>query len=58
MNFQSTKTYTVFTGTILFLFGFLGLAFPSYFNVSSSYFILSLILGFWGLVIGLGNRKN
>jgi hypothetical protein len=58
MKLHNPKSYSLITGTILFLLGFLGFAFRGSFNVPDSYLLLSLILGFWGIVVGLGGRKN
>lgn len=49
----SAKFYTLFTGIVLFGMGFLGFAFPSLFNISDGYLFFSLVLGFWGIVVGI-----
>jgi hypothetical protein len=58
MDFRSAKIYSLITGIILFLLGFLGFAFRNNFSVPDSYLFFSLILGFWGIVVGFGSRKS
>jgi hypothetical protein len=52
LKLNSQKTYCLATGIILFILGFFGFAFPGIFNLPGSYLIASLILGFWGIVVG------
>ncbi len=52
----STKYYSLITGIILFLFGFFGFAFRNNFQVSGKYLLISLVLGFWGIVISVGKK--
>ena len=40
----------------LFAFGFFGFAFRESFNVPDYYLFISLILGFWGIVVGTKNN--
>jgi lipoprotein signal peptidase len=58
MKFTTPQFYTLFTGIVLFLFGFLGFAFNSIFNVADSYLFFSLVLGFWGIVVGINSRTK
>ncbi len=56
MKFNTTRFYALFTGGILFAFGFFGFAFKGIFNVSDAYLFFSLVLGFWGVVVGSANK--
>ena len=59
MKLTTPRSYTLITGLILFLIGFLGFAFRNMFNLSDKYLLLSLVLGFWGLVVFANSRgKN
>ena len=53
---NNPKFYTLFTGTVLFLFGFLGFAFRNSFNLPDGYLLVSLVFGFWGIVVGVYNK--
>jgi hypothetical protein len=55
-KFNSPRTYSLVTGIILFAFGFFGFAFPNYFNISGIYLFAGLILGFWGIVVGVTKK--
>jgi hypothetical protein len=57
-KFNTARFYSLFTGSILFLLGFLGFAFPAYFNLPEGYLFFSLVLGFWGVVIGVNQKTN
>ena len=52
IKLQSSKTYALITGIILFGLGFFGFAFRTSFNLPDSYLFFSLILGFWGIMVG------
>jgi hypothetical protein len=58
MKLTTPRSYTLMTGLILFLIGFLGFAFRQLFDLSDKYLLLSLILGFWGLVVAGNSRGN
>ena len=58
MKFNNPKFYTLFIGVVMFLFGFLGFAFNGVFNLPDSYLFVSLVLGFWGIVVWLNNRSK
>lgn len=49
--------YCLLTGSILFSIGLLGYAFRTGFNVPDSYLLLNLLLGFWGILLGLWGRE-
>ena len=51
MKFGNPRTYCLTVGIILFLIGFLGFAFRSFFDLPDKYLLLSLVLGFWGLLV-------
>jgi len=57
LRINSPKTYALVTGLVLFCLGLFGFAFRSSFNIPDSYLVISLILGFWGLVVA-ANFKN
>lgn len=52
----SPRFYSLFTGVVLFCFGFFGFAFKNSFDISAKYLIISLMLGFWGIVISVGRK--
>jgi len=58
VRLNNPRSYAAITGFILFLLGFLGFAFRSSFDIPDSYLFASLVLGFWGLMVGVGNRNN
>lgn len=43
--------YSLAAGIILFAFGLFGFAFHGFFDVADKYLLMSLALGFWGLVV-------
>jgi len=53
---KNPRFYSSFTGTALFLFGFFGFAFPNYFNVPGGYLFAALVLGFWGIIVGVTKK--
>ncbi len=57
VQFTTPKGYSLITGLVLFLIGFLGFAFRDIFNLPDKYLLLFLILGFWGLVVSAGNSS-
>ena len=57
IKLQSTKYYSLITGAILFLLGFLGFAFRDI-NMPDAYLLLSLVLGFWGIAVGIGKKSK
>jgi hypothetical protein len=56
IKLNSPRSYSSIVGTILFLFGFLGFAFPNSFNVPGGYLFAALVLGFWGIVVGVTKK--
>ena len=50
MKMSSQKIYALVSGIILFLVGIIGFAFGSL-NIPDGYLLLSLVLGFWGIVV-------
>lgn len=52
IKLRTPRAYALITGIILFCLGFFGFAFRSDFNVPDYYLFFSLILGFWGIVVG------
>jgi len=56
IKFQNPKNYSLITGVILFALGFFGFAFRN-FDLADRYLVLSLVLGFWGIVVGM-TKKN
>ncbi len=52
MFLNSHRSYALVTGSVLFLFGVVGFAFRQSFDLADKYLVLSLILGFWGVVVG------
>ena len=50
MKFSNPRTFALLAGIILFAIGFFGFAFRSAFELSDKYLLLSLVMGFWGLV--------
>jgi hypothetical protein len=57
IKFNTPRDYSFIVGLLLFLMGFLGFAFRDSFAVPDKYLLLSLILGFWGLVVAAANKK-
>jgi hypothetical protein len=55
-KFSTPRSYTLITGIILFLVGFVGFAFPNIVNLPGGYLFLSLVLGFWGIVVGVAKK--
>jgi len=55
-KFNNPRSYSLVTGVILFALGFFGFAFPESFGIPYGYLLLSLVLGFWGIVVGIGNK--
>ena len=51
---NTPKHYALIVGIILFAFGFLGFAFRTTGDLPIAYLLISLILGFWGIVLGMG----
>lgn len=44
------RTYSLVCGIILFVFGVVGFAFRSFFDLADKYLLISLVLGFWGII--------
>lgn len=49
-KFANPKIYSLVCGLLLFSFGILGFAFRNNFDLADKYLVLSLILGFWGII--------
>lgn len=56
MKLANPKNYALITGILLFLVGFLGFAFHGNLNLPDSYLLAALVLGFWGILVGM--KKN
>ena len=56
MKLSSPRTYSLLAGLLLFALGFFGFAFRNNFDAPDSYLLGALVLGFWGIVVGAGNR--
>lgn len=56
-KFNTARNYALITGGILFLLGMFGFAFRENFNLADKYLLLALVLGFWGVVIGIYEKK-
>lgn len=52
-KFNTPKVYTLSTGGLLFLVGLLGFAFPEILEIPGPFLVFSLILGFWGVAVGI-----
>lgn len=57
MKLGSPKNYALITGILLFALGFFGFAFRGSFNLPDIYLLASLVLGFWGILVGMGKPK-
>jgi hypothetical protein len=57
MKLRTAKTYTQIVGTLLFLLGILGFAFPSAVQLPDVYLLLFLALGFWGVLVSVYQKK-
>ena len=53
---NSQRSYTSVTGVILFLVGFCGFAFPNFISLPTGYLFAGLVLGFWGVIVGLAKK--
>jgi hypothetical protein len=53
---NNPRSYSLITGTILFLVGFFGFAFPNIVSLPGGYSFVSLVLGFWGIVVGSAKK--
>ncbi|MCL5667385.1 MAG: hypothetical protein M1383_06470 [Patescibacteria group bacterium] len=58
IKFSKPKNYALITGILLFCLGFFGFAFRTSFNLPGYYLFGSLILGFWGIIVGSGGKGN
>ena len=58
IKFHNPKSYSLITGTILFLLGFVGFTFKTTFDLPDMYLFFSLVLGFWGIVVGMSAAKQ
>ena len=56
MKLNTPSAYSLLTGSLLFALGFLGFAFHGSFAIPDGYLLACLVLGFWGIVVGV--KKN
>jgi len=54
--FGNKQFYCLVTGGLLFCVGLFGYAFRTGFQIPDSYLLFNLILGFWGIVVGLSKK--
>ena len=57
IKLSTPRSYSLITGIILFLVGFVGFAFPNIVSLPGGYLFLSLALGFWGIVVGVNKKQ-
>jgi len=55
---STPRNYALIVGIILFALGFFGFIFRGYFRAPDHYLFLSLVLGFWGILVAIANKKN
>ncbi len=53
---SKSKNYAIFTGVIFFAIGLLGFIFKSNNSLPDYYLLLFIVLGFWGILVGLRDR--
>lgn len=51
------KTYTLVSAGLLFSIGLYGFAFRGLTNLPDFYLFISLVLGFWGLIVASQRRR-
>ena len=56
MKITGLKTYALATGIVLFCLGIFGFAFKQNLNIGDGYLLISLILGFWGIIAAIYNN--
>jgi len=54
---NNPRSYTLVTGVILFLVGFCGFAFPNTVSLPGGYLFAALVLGFWGIIVGINKKQ-
>jgi hypothetical protein len=54
---RRSKNYARTLGTLLFLLGLFGFAFRSDTSLPDGYLIAALILGFWGILVGIADQN-
>lgn len=52
---KHSKNYALLVGAGLFLLGFLGFIFKSSSAIPNAYLLLAIIIGFWGILVGLSD---
>jgi uncharacterized membrane protein YiaA len=57
VKLSTPRSYALITGVILFLIGFCGFAFPNIISLPGGYLFAALVLGFWGIVVGVNNKQ-
>jgi hypothetical protein len=57
MILGSQRTYSLSVGIILFVLGFFGFAFKPSLALPDQFLFMSLVLGFWGVVVGARKEK-
>lgn len=55
-NLYSAKIYALTSGGLLFGLGLLGFAFRPNFDLPVPYLLMGLVVGFWGIVVGVGGE--
>lgn len=53
---SKSSNYALTTGVIFFAIGLLGFIFKSNNSLPDYYLLLFIVLGFWGILVGLRNR--
>lgn len=53
---SKSKNYAMVTGVIFFAVGLLGFIFKSTSSLPDLYLLLFIIVGFWGILVGLRTR--
>ena len=54
---RQSKNYARFTGGVLFLIGLLGFAFRQSSVLPDTYLLAFLVLGFWGVIVGVWDNR-
>lgn len=54
---KSSQNYARIVGTILFAVGLLGFAFRTFSSLPTTYLLVCLVLGFWGILVSFYKEK-
>ena len=54
---RRTKNYARSVGVLLFLLGLFGFAFRTDTSLPDSYLVAALVLGFWGILVGIADQS-